>query len=79
MNFFSHIDKFWRVVVWTVIVAMFAGACWWAYASHEPDMPFQAWLMNASRDDVWKFIFGCVMSGVIVGRVLTPGSRSKCA
>jgi hypothetical protein len=77
MGFFSHIDRFWQVITWSAIVAM-VGACYWLTVTNAtPDMPFQTWLMNASRDDVWRFFFGCVISGVVLGRVLTPGSRSK--
>lgn len=65
--------KFWIWISVAVFVLTFG--TWYAIAKAPPDMPFQAWLMNASRNDVWWFAFGVVMSGVAAGRLI--GSSIK--
>jgi hypothetical protein len=71
MGFNTDADKFWRILTWTTIIGLFVGGCWWAYSTRTPDLPFNAWLMTASRDDVWRACFGCVAAGVAFGRIIT--------
>jgi len=69
MGFNTDAEKFWRVVLIVLVVSVLGGGIW------PPDMPFQSWLMNASRNDVWWFAFGIVLSGVAAGRIITSSIK----
>jgi hypothetical protein len=75
MGFNTDAEKFWRAVIWLTVIGIIGGIVWWVVASAKPDEPFQAWLMNASRNDVWGFAFGIILSGVAAGRIITSSSK----
>lgn len=75
MGFNTDAEKFWRVVLIVLVVSVLGGGIWYAIANSPPDMPFQSWLMNASRNDVWGFAFGIVLSGVAAGRIITSSIK----
>jgi hypothetical protein len=71
MGFNTDADKFWRILTWSLVLGAMVGATWWACTCSTPDLPFAAWLADASRNDVWGFLFGCIVSGVAAGRLIT--------
>lgn len=73
-------DNGWQVAtwMWTVFAFItFGCAIYWSAMGKTTNMPFSAWLAQASRDDVWLFWFGVVAVGVAAGRIISGGTRSK--